>query len=186
MDTLQGGNDAPHLDRAARRRARLRARGQRTHREHATARRRDGAAATVAEAAAAVEPSALPRPPGLACAPVKVHFALDSAQLYDSEKPILDTAARCLRDNDKQRVTIVGNADERGPAAYNEDLGQRRANTVARISRPRRAAPAQVEAVISHGEDSPLCRESTLRVLAAQPPHRGAARAATCERAQNM
>jgi peptidoglycan-associated lipoprotein len=100
--------------------------------------------------------------PRLACAPVKVHFALDSDQLYDSEKPLLDRTAACLRDNGTQRVSIVGNADERGPAAYNDDLGQRRADAVARYLEAKGAAPTQVEAVISHGEESPICRDSTL------------------------
>jgi peptidoglycan-associated lipoprotein len=100
--------------------------------------------------------------PRLACAPVKVHFALDSDQLYDSEKPLLDRTAACLRDNGTQRVSIVGNADERGPAAYNDDLGQRRADAVARYLESKGAAPTQVEAVISHGEESPICRDSTL------------------------
>ena len=99
----------------------------------------------------------------LACAPIKVHFALDSDRLYDSEKPLLDRAAGCLRANAQQRVTIVGNADERGPTAYNQDLGQRRADTVARYLEARGAAPAQLEAVVSHGEESPICRESSLK-----------------------
>ncbi|MCA1662850.1 MAG: OmpA family protein, partial [Myxococcales bacterium] len=94
-------------------------------------------------------PQASARPPRLACAPVKVHFALDSDQLYDSEKPLLDTTARCLRDNDQQRVSIVGNADERGSAEYNQDLGQRRAQAVATYLEEKGAAPTQVEAVIS-------------------------------------
>jgi len=98
-----------------------------------------------------------------ACAPVKVHFALDSDQLYTEEKPLLDTTAKCLSENDKQKVTIVGNADERGSQEYNMDLGQRRAQTVATYLESKGAAPAQVEAVISHGEDSPICTEDTLK-----------------------
>jgi peptidoglycan-associated lipoprotein len=98
-----------------------------------------------------------------ACAPVKVHFALDSDQLYTEEKPLLDTTAKCLSENDKQKVTIVGNADERGSEEYNMDLGQRRARTVATYLESKGAAPAQVEAVISHGEDSPICTEDTLK-----------------------
>ena len=101
--------------------------------------------------------------PALACAPVKVHFALDSDQLYDSEKPILDTTAQCLSSNDRQHVTIVGNADERGSNEYNQALGQRRADTVARYLQQKGASPTQVEAVISHGEESPLCAESDLK-----------------------
>ncbi|HEY2745751.1 MAG TPA: OmpA family protein [Polyangia bacterium] len=101
--------------------------------------------------------------PEVACGPVKVHFALDSDQLYDSEKPLLDVTARCLGDNVRQHVTIVGNTDERGATAYNQDLGQRRARTVADYLEQRGATPAQVEAVVSHGEDSPICAESTLK-----------------------
>jgi peptidoglycan-associated lipoprotein len=108
-----------------------------------------------AAAAVAAEPARI------ACAPVKVHFALDSDRLYDSEKPLLDATANCLGANDAQRVTIVGNADERGATAYNQELGQRRARAVADYLESKGAAPAQVEAVISHGEESPLCRESS-------------------------
>jgi peptidoglycan-associated lipoprotein len=105
----------------------------------------------------------MPKPSQLACAPVRVHFALDSDQLYDSEKPLLDRTARCLHENDEQRVTIVGNADERGSEAYNQQLGQRRAHTVASYLEGKGAKPAQIEAVISHGKNSPICAESTLQ-----------------------
>ena len=82
-------------------------------------------------AAPSTPPQASAKPARLACAPIKVHFALDSDQLYDSEKPLLDVTAKCLSANDTQRVTIVGNADERGSVAYNQDLGQRRAEVEA-------------------------------------------------------
>ena len=97
------------------------------------------------------------------CDPVKVHFALDSDQLYDSEKPLLDSAAKCLSENNRQRVTIVGNTDERGATAYNQALGQRRADTVAKYLEGKGADPTQVEAVVSHGEDSPICDASNLK-----------------------
>jgi peptidoglycan-associated lipoprotein len=112
---------------------------------------------------ASANDSATANAPALACAPVKVHFALDSDRLYDSEKPILDTTAQCLSSNDKQHVTIVGNADERGTTEYNQALGQRRADRVARYLEEKGASPVQVEAVISHGEESPLCQESDLK-----------------------
>ncbi|MGZ3439483.1 MAG: OmpA family protein [Polyangia bacterium] len=103
------------------------------------------------------------KPPRLACAPIKVHFALDSDQLYDSEKPLLDVTAKCLSANDAQRVTIVGNADERGSVAYNQDLGQRRADAVAQYLESKGASATQIEAVVSHGEESPICLESNLK-----------------------
>jgi peptidoglycan-associated lipoprotein len=111
----------------------------------------------------ATAPEASAKPAQLACAPIKVHFALDSDQLYDSEKPLLDTTASCLQKNDKQRVSIVGNADERGSTEYNQDLGQRRAQAVANYLEEKGAAPTQVEAVISHGEESPICSDSNLK-----------------------
>ena len=128
---------------------------------HQTATRADSAQPAVAEPAPPPSPPpASAQPPRIACAPVKVHFALDSDQLYDSEKPLLDGTAKCLSDNDAQRVTIVGNADERGSVEYNQRLGQRRADAVAHYLESKGAAPTQVEAVISHGEESPLCQES--------------------------
>jgi OOP family OmpA-OmpF porin len=99
----------------------------------------------------------------IACPPVKVHFALDSDQLYDSEKPLLDKTAVCLGDNTKQHVTIVGNADERGSADYNRDLAQRRADTVAKYLEDKGASAQQIDGVVSHGEDSPICPDSTLK-----------------------
>ncbi len=101
--------------------------------------------------------------PHLACAPVKVHFALNSDQLYDSEKPLLDHYAQCLQNNQAQRITIIGNADERGPSDYNMKLGQRRADTVSRYLQEKGAQASQIEAVVSHGEDSPICRQSDLK-----------------------
>jgi outer membrane protein OmpA-like peptidoglycan-associated protein len=108
-------------------------------------------------------PQASAKPPRLACAPIKVHFALDSDQLYDSEKPLLDTTAECLQKNDQQRVSIVGNTDERGTTEYNQQLGQRRAQAVANYLEEKGAAPTQVEAVISHGEESPICSDNDLK-----------------------
>lgn len=99
----------------------------------------------------------------LACAPVKVHFALNSDQLYDQEKPLLDRTADCLQHNAQQRVSIVGNADERGTQEYNQELGQRRAQTVARYIEGKGVSSNQVEAVISHGEDSPICTANDLK-----------------------
>src|SRR4029077_20423290 len=95
----------------------------------------------------------------IGCAPVRVHFALDSDQLFDEEKPLLDATAKCLSENDTQKVSIVGNTDDRGSEDYNMALGERRAQTVASYLESKGATPAQVEAVVSHGEDSPLCTE---------------------------
>src|SRR5436190_7522136 len=48
------------------------------------------------------------------CNAVRVHFALDSTDIADSDKPLLERPAQCLKQDKKLHVTIEGNADERG------------------------------------------------------------------------
>jgi peptidoglycan-associated lipoprotein len=101
------------------------------------------------------------KPKGMTCPTVRVHFPFDSAEVEDSQKPQLDDAARCLKDNQRMRVSIAGNADESGAEDYNRALGQRRAEAVANYLESMGASPQQVQAVVSFGEDNPLCEEDT-------------------------
>src|SRR5689334_5218758 len=64
------------------------------------------------------------------CTPAKVHFALDSSRIPETDYPDLDRAAACLKDNQRLRVEIAGNADERGTEEYNLALGDMRARSV--------------------------------------------------------
>lgn len=59
-----------------------------------------------------------------------VHFDLNSANLTQESYSILDHVAEELRDNPHVRVEIQGHTDEIGTAEYNQDLSQRRAETV--------------------------------------------------------
>jgi outer membrane protein OmpA-like peptidoglycan-associated protein len=56
-------------------------------------------------------------------------FEYDEANLQDRGKSILDGVAQCLKSGALQNesVTITGHADPRGPEAYNQGLGMRRA-----------------------------------------------------------
>jgi peptidoglycan-associated lipoprotein len=94
------------------------------------------------------------------CPSVRVHFATDSAVLDDAEKSALDLAANCLRTNERMRISIAGHADDRGSEEYNEALGQQRADAVANYLESRGAAKEQVQAVVSFGEEDPVCDQN--------------------------
>src|SRR5260370_559012 len=49
-----------------------------------------------------------------ACGVVRVHFSLDSSEIAEPDRPMLERAARCLRASKAMKVTIEGNADEHG------------------------------------------------------------------------
>jgi outer membrane protein OmpA-like peptidoglycan-associated protein len=59
-----------------------------------------------------------------------VHFETNSANLTQESYSILDDVAAKLRDNPKVKVEIQGHTDEVGTPEYNQDLSQRRAETV--------------------------------------------------------
>jgi peptidoglycan-associated lipoprotein len=97
--------------------------------------------------------------PGLAeCNGVRVHFAFNSAELEESDKPGLDRAARCLKAEQAMHVTVAGNADERGTEEYNLALGDRRAHTVADYLKALGASEAQLRTV-SYGKEQPICTD---------------------------
>ena len=60
-----------------------------------------------------------------------IDFEFDSAKLKESSFPVLDAVVKALQDNaDIGRVEVGGHTDERGSAAYNLDLSNRRAASV--------------------------------------------------------
>jgi peptidoglycan-associated lipoprotein len=102
---------------------------------------------------------------GASCCRARVHFATDSSKIVDEAKPVLERTANCLRDS-KMAITIAGNADERGTQAYNQKLGQRRADAVASFLKDKGVKESQMT-VISHGQDRPICdQHSDLRCQA--------------------
>jgi peptidoglycan-associated lipoprotein len=97
--------------------------------------------------------------PGLAeCSGVRVHFAFNSAEIDESDKPGLDRAARCMKAEQALHVTVAGNADERGTEEYNLALGDRRAHTVADYLKALGASDAQLK-TLSYGKEQPLCTD---------------------------
>jgi peptidoglycan-associated lipoprotein len=89
-----------------------------------------------------------------------VFFDYDSYVIRSEARPLIDAHAKRLAQESGSKVTIQGNADERGSREYNLALGQKRAEAVRRAIRLLGARDAQIEAV-SMGEEHPACTDST-------------------------
>jgi peptidoglycan-associated lipoprotein len=89
-----------------------------------------------------------------------VFFDYDSYVIRSEARPLIDAHAKRLAQESARKVTIQGNADERGSREYNLALGQKRAEAVRRAFRLLGARDAQIEAV-SLGEEHPACTETT-------------------------
>jgi peptidoglycan-associated lipoprotein len=83
-----------------------------------------------------------------------VYFDYNSSTVKADFDPALKAHARYLASNPKARVRIDGNADERGPAGYNNILGLKRADNV-RQSIIGHGAPEKQVVVKSLGESKP-------------------------------
>ena len=92
-----------------------------------------------------------------ACEEARVLFDFNSYQLPADAKATVETFANCIKGKGV-RVTIEGNADERGTEEYNLSLGENRARTVARYLELLGTDKHKVK-TISFGKDSPLCTE---------------------------
>lgn len=89
-----------------------------------------------------------------------VHFAYDQYSVEDADKGILQKQATWLARYPRVRVTIEGNADERGTREYNLALGARRANSVKEYLVGLGVSSARLDTV-SYGKERPICTESS-------------------------
>ena len=89
-----------------------------------------------------------------------VYFDYDSYVIRSDGRPVVDAHARFLSQQPARKVTIQGNADERGSREYNLALGQKRAESVRRALRLQGVGDTQMEAV-SLGKEQPRCTAST-------------------------
>jgi OOP family OmpA-OmpF porin len=85
-------------------------------------------------------PAPAPPPPAPAPAPVQeerivlrgVNFAFDSDEIDPASAVVLDVVAETLTSRPDIRVRVEGHTDSRGAAEYNQNLSQRRAESVRR------------------------------------------------------
>lgn len=83
-----------------------------------------------------------------------IYFELDSNVVKEEFKPVVAAHARYLQQNRGVKMTVQGNADERGSREYNLALGQRRADAVKQAMMLLGAQSDQIETV-SFGEEKP-------------------------------
>ena len=89
-----------------------------------------------------------------------VYFDYDSYIIRTDARPVIDAHVKLLAQQPVRKVTIQGNADERGSREYNLALGQKRAEAVRRAMKLQGANDTQIEAV-SLGKEHPRCTAST-------------------------
>jgi peptidoglycan-associated lipoprotein len=83
-----------------------------------------------------------------------VYYEFDGYDVKPEYRTLIESHARWLKANPQARITIEGNADERGSREYNVALGQRRAESVTKMMMLMGARAEQIEA-ISWGEEKP-------------------------------
>jgi peptidoglycan-associated lipoprotein len=87
-----------------------------------------------------------------------VYFDLDQSDIRSEFSAQIDCHAEYLKQFPDARVTLEGNADERGSREYNLGLGERRGNAVQGALSAAGASSSQLN-VVSYGEERPVCRQ---------------------------
>ena len=89
-----------------------------------------------------------------------IYFDFDQDALRPEFQAAMACHAKYLRDRPSSRMTLEGNADERGSREYNVGLGERRGNAVSSALQANGGSGSQIT-VVSYGEERPTCNEST-------------------------
>jgi outer membrane protein OmpA-like peptidoglycan-associated protein len=92
--------------------------------------------------------------------PGGVTFAFDSANLNSQFYPVLDKVATTLAEFDKTVIEVAGHTDSVGTAAYNQQLSERRANSVAAYLASRGVSQSRM-VTIGAGKDHPIASNDT-------------------------
>jgi peptidoglycan-associated lipoprotein len=89
-----------------------------------------------------------------------VYFDFDQDVLRPEFQAAMACHAKYLRDRPTSRMTLEGNADERGSREYNIGLGERRGNAVSSALQANGGSGSQIQ-VTSYGEERPTCSASS-------------------------
>lgn len=84
----------------------------------------------------------------------RVFFNLNSPDLSDDAKKVLDTQVSWLKNDTAIKVVIEGHCDERGTREYNIALGEKRANGVKKYL-AKSGIDASRISIISYGKERP-------------------------------
>jgi peptidoglycan-associated lipoprotein len=88
-----------------------------------------------------------------------IYFDFDQDTLRPEFQAQIACHSKYLRDRPGARMTLEGNADERGTREYNLGLGERRGNAVNSALQANNASASQIN-VVSYGEERPTCNDS--------------------------
>lgn len=88
--------------------------------------------------------------------PTTITFAFNSAQLTPEAQAVLDRQANFIRQFPEVRFRVYGHTDLVGSNAYNQALGQRRAEAVVAYFAARGISRSRLEALVSYGETRPV------------------------------
>lgn len=88
-----------------------------------------------------------------ACNDWEIYFVTGSAEVSPATRAVLERLATCIRSGDVRDVVVSGNADPRGGAEENQELGQRRADAIRGVLVAHGCRPEVVRAH-SHGESA--------------------------------
>lgn len=88
--------------------------------------------------------------------PSTINFEFNRADLDEAARQILRQQANWIRQFPEVRFRVYGHTDLVGSAAYNRDLGQRRANAAVRYLISQGISRNRLEAVASFGETRPV------------------------------
>ncbi|MEW6542115.1 MAG: OmpA family protein [Nitrospirota bacterium] len=89
-----------------------------------------------------------------------VFFDYDRSSIRKEARAVLEANARMLKEREGWTLLITGHCDERGSQAYNQVLGERRAQSVKRYLEDLGLLGAQIR-IVSYGKDHPFCAEPT-------------------------
>jgi len=92
--------------------------------------------------------------------PGNITFATDSAQINSGFYEVLNSVALVLQEFDKTVVEVMGHTDSTGPEAYNQQLSERRAGSVAQYLAAQEIDPRRL-LVQGFGERYPIADNDT-------------------------
>jgi len=106
---------------------------------------------TAPRSAAAPAPALQPRATTIGRS---IYYEYDKSDIKPESRSLIESNAKYLLAHPDLKVRVEGNADERGSAEYNLALGQRRAESVARMMKVLGVPDGRIEAV-SLGKEKP-------------------------------
>lgn len=92
---------------------------------------------------------------------MRVEFATNSAEVREAYMSEIKKVADFMNQFDRTRVTVEGHTDNTGAAAYNQDLSQRRAESVRQILINRFGLSADRVEAVGYGEERPTASNDT-------------------------